>query len=97
MEFKILNKSLFICDRYGNVGRKISENVLFGTFDEKTSMFLVTKFDGKVELRDMNGNISRTISNDGFEARFHGNEIILRKKDGKTCIVDRYGNIQRYI
>ena len=75
MEFKILNKTLFICDKWGNLGRRISENVIFGTFDDKTSTFLVTKQDGKVELRDLNGTVRRVISNDGFEARFHDNEI----------------------
>lgn len=97
MEFKILNRSLFICDKWGNLGRKISENVAFGTFDEETSLFLVTKTDGVVELKDMNGNVKRLIAKDGYEARFHDKDIILRKTNGKTCIVDRYGNIQRYM
>lgn len=97
MEYKIINRSLYICDKWGNLGRRISENVAFGTFDDKTSTFLVTKIDGKVEIKDINGNISRVISNDGIEARFQGDNIILRKKNGKTCIVDKYGNIQRYL
>jgi hypothetical protein len=97
MEYKIINKTLYICDKWGNLGRRISENVVFGTFDDNTSTFLVTKTDGKVELKDINGTVRRVISNDGFEARFQGDDIILRKKDGRTCIVDRSGNIQRYV
>jgi hypothetical protein len=97
MNYKIVNKTLYLCDNYGNLGRRISENVSFGTFDDKTSTFLITKTDGKVELKDVNGNILRTISSDGYEARFQSNDIVLRKKDGKTCIIDRYGNIRRYI
>jgi len=97
MNYKIVNKTLYLCDNYGNLGRRISENVAFGTFDDKTSTFLVTKTDGKVELKDVNGNIIRNISSDGYEARFQSNDIIIRKKDGRTCIVDRYGNIRRYI
>lgn len=97
MEYKISNRSLYICDKYGNLGRKISENVSFGTFDEKTSTFLITKIDGKVEIKDMVGNIIRVISNDSIEARFQGDQIIIRKNNGKTCVVDKYGNIQRYI
>jgi hypothetical protein len=97
MEYKIINRNLYICDKWGNLGRRISENVAFGTFDDKTSTFLVTKTDGKVELRDINGTIKRIISNDGIEARFQDVNIILRKKDGKTCIVDRSGNIQRWM
>lgn len=97
MEYKIINRNLYISDKWGNLGRKISENVAFGTFDDKTSTFLVTKTDGKVELRDINGTIKRIISNDGIEARFQDVNIILRRKDGKTCIVDRSGNIQRWM
>ena len=97
MEYKIINKTLYICDKWGNTGRRISENVSFGTFDDATSTFLVTKTDGKVELKDLNGSVRRVLSNDGVEARFKGNDIIIRKKDGKTCIVDIYGNIQRWM
>ena len=57
MEYKIVNRTLYTCDKWGNLGRRISENVTFGTFDEKTSTFLITKIDGKVETRDINGNV----------------------------------------
>ena len=97
MEYKILNRTLFICDQWGNTRARISENVSFGTFDDKTSTFLVTKIDGKVEIKDINGNLKRIISSDGIEARFHGDDIIIRKNDGRTCIIDRVGNIRRYI
>jgi hypothetical protein len=97
MNYKILNKELYLCDKWGNVGRRISENVAFGTFDDKTSVFLITKIDGKLELRDINGNIIRVISSDVLEARFQSDEIILRKKDGKNLVIDRFGNIKRAI
>lgn len=98
MVFKILNKNLYSCDIWGNVIRKISENVLFGTWDDSTSNFLVTKEDGKVELKDLNGNIIRVLAYDAIEARFQSsNDIIVRKKDGRTLIVDKWGNVKRYI
>lgn len=97
MYYKILNKILYRTDQWGNTNRIITENVSFGTYDEKTSTFLVTKLDGKVELRDSNGNILRIISTVGVEARFESNDIILRMKDGRTCIVDRNGNIRRFL
>lgn len=97
MYYKILNKILYRTDQWGNTNRIITENVSFGTYDEKTSTFLVTKLDGKVELRDSNGNILRIISTVGMEARFESNDIILRMKDGRTCIVDRNGNIRRFL
>jgi hypothetical protein len=97
MNYKIINKELYLCDKWGNVGRRISENVAFGTFDDKTSVFLITKIDGKLELRDINGNIIRVISSDVLEARFQSDEIILRKKDGKNLVIDRFGNIKRAI
>lgn len=97
MDYKIVNQSLYLCDRIGNIGRRIAESVSFGTFDDKTSTFLITKMDGKVELRDTNGNLKRTLINDSIEARFSGDEIIVRKKDGRTCLIDKVGNIKRYI
>lgn len=96
MYYKILNKILYRTDQWGNTNRIITENVSFGTFDDKTGTFLVTKLDGKVELRDSNGNILRIISTVGVEARFESNDIILRMKDGRTCIVDRNGNLKRF-
>ena len=96
MYYKILNKILYRTDQWGNTNRIITENVSFGTYDEKTATFLVTKLDGKVELRDSNGNILRIISTVGVEARFESNDIILRMKDCRTCIVDRNGNLKRF-
>lgn len=97
MEYKIVNQALYLCDRMGNVGRRIAESVVYGTFDDKSSSFLITRLDGKVELRDTNGNLKRTLISDGIEARFSGDEIIVRKKDGKTCVIDKVGNVKRYI
>ena len=98
MYYKILNKILYKTDQWGNTTRIITDNVSFGTYDDKTSTFLITKLDGKVELRDSNGNILRLISNVGVEARFESNnDIILRMKDGRTCIVDRNGNMRRFL
>jgi hypothetical protein len=97
MYYKILNKLLYRTDQWGNINRVITDNVSFATYDDKTSNFLVTKLDGKVELRDANGNILRLISTVGVEARFESNnDIILRMNDGKTCIIDRSGNIKRF-
>jgi methyltransferase-like protein len=97
MTYKIVNKNLYTCDMYGNILRRISENVSFSTFDDKTSTFLVTKIDGKLELKDIYGNMIRTIASDAIEARFQSDMIIVRKKDGRNCIIDKYGNLQRYI
>jgi hypothetical protein len=55
MDYKIANQFLYTCDKYGNLGRKICDNVCFGTYDNGQNLFLVTKFDGKVETRDVGG------------------------------------------
>ena len=47
MYYKIVNSTLYVCDHYGNIGRRIAENVGFGTFDDDTSTFLVTRLNGK--------------------------------------------------
>jgi hypothetical protein len=92
MDYKIANQFLYTCDKYGNLGRKICDNVCFGTYDNGQKLFLVTKFDGKVETRDVGGNHLRTICDGAIEARFSRTDIIARKKDGRTELRDRFGN-----
>lgn len=98
-DFIIKNESLRLCDRSGNLGPLISNNVSNAHWSEDQSVFLVTKTDGSVVLIDKNGNIVRGIgSNSQFsykvlEARFHqGTDIHLRLKNGENWIVDKYGN-----
>jgi hypothetical protein len=43
------------------------------------------------------GNPVRTLANDIYEARFSGIEIIARRKDGKNVILDKMGNVKRFI
>lgn len=97
MYYKIVNKILYKCDQWGNPNLHITDNVSFATYDDKTSTFLVTKYDGKVELRTSSGNIFRIISSLGVEARFESAEIILRMKDGRTGVFDRDGNLRRFM
>lgn len=94
--FKILNQSLYICDNMGNLGRRISENVAFGTYDESQKIFLITGIDGKLETKDIAGNNIRVLSQGVLEARFSGTDILVRKKDGKNVLIDKVGNIKRY-
>ena len=96
MIFKILNQSLYICDTMGNLGRRISENVAFGTYDESQKIFLITSIDGKLETKDIAGNPIRVLSQGVLEARFSGTDILVRKKDGKNVLIDKAGNIKRY-
>jgi hypothetical protein len=97
MLFKILNQSLYLCDIAGNLGRRISENVAFGTYDETHKIFLITSLDGKLETKDVAGNPIRVLSQGVLEARFLGNDILVRKRDGKNVLIDKSGNIRRYI
>lgn len=97
MYYKIVNKILYKCDKWGNSLLQIADNVAFATYDEKTSTFLVTKSDGRVELRNDSGHFFRIISNVGLEGRFELDEIILRMKDGKTGVFTRDGNLRRFL
>lgn len=96
MMFKILNQSLYLCDAMGNLGRRISENVAFGTYDDSQKIFLITNIDGKLETKDIAGNNIRVLSQGVLEARFSGTDILVRKKDGKNVLIDKMGNIKRY-
>jgi hypothetical protein len=80
----------------GNLGRRISENVAFGTYDESQKIFLITSIDGKLETKDIGGNPIRVLSQGVLEARFAGTDILVRKKDGRNVLIDKAGNIKRY-
>lgn len=96
MMFKIVNQSLYLCDSIGNLGRRISENVAFGTYDETQKIFLITKVNGSLETKDIMGNNIRVLSQGVLEARFSGTDILVRKRDGKNVLIDKMGNIKRY-
>jgi len=96
MMFKIVNQSLYLCDSIGNLGRRISENVAFSTYDESQKIFLITKVNGSLETKDIMGNPIRTLSQGVLEARFSGTDILVRKRDGKNVLIDKMGNIKRY-
>jgi hypothetical protein len=96
MMFKIVNQSLYLCDSIGNLGRRISENVAFGTYDESQKIFLITKVNGSLETKDIMGNNIRVLSQGVLEARFSGTDILVRKRDGKNVLIDKMGNIKRY-
>ena len=98
MNYKIVNGILYKCDQFGNILRKICDNVHFATLNDTSSIFLITSKNGNVETRDQNGNLIRVISkSENIEARFVGSDILVRKSDGRNCILDKFGNIRRYI
>jgi hypothetical protein len=80
----------------GNLGRRIAENVTFGTYDDSQKIFLITNIDGKLETKDIMGNNIRVLSQGVLEARFSGTDILVRKRDGKNVLIDKMGNIKRY-
>ena len=94
MNWIIKNGSLFLCDIYGNTGRRISESVSFANYDDKTKVFLVTLTDGKVVTKDVNGNSLRQICEGAIEARFQDDKILVRTKSGNQ-LRDRVGNFLR--
>lgn len=97
MNYKIINQSLFLCDAIGNIGRRISDDVAFATYNDESKTFLVTRSGGKLETKDIMGNPIRVIHEGVLEARFSGNDILVRRRDGKNLIIDLVGNIKRYI
>lgn len=92
MEYIIKNNSLFICDKYGNTGIRISENVSNVNFSEEKKIFLITKINGDVELKDTNGNLRSKIFEGAVDARFNGDGFVVRTKDGRNRLVDKSGN-----
>ena len=94
MNWVIKSGGLYLCDTYGNTGRRISENVAFANFNESEKIFLVTLLDGKVVTKDINGNALRQICEGAIEARFQGDKILVRTRVGNQ-LRDRVGNFLR--
>jgi hypothetical protein len=95
MDWIIKNGNLFLSDKWGNTGRRISENVSFANFNESEKIFLVTLNDGKVVTKDINGNFLRQICDvSAIEARFQDDKILVRTRNGNE-LRDRVGNFLR--
>lgn len=96
MNFKIDGVTLYTCDRYGNKGRKISDKVVFASYNESRKMFVVVGLDGVVQTRDGYGNPIREVCENAVEARFIDNKnLIVRTKNGGTEQRDEYGFLIR--
>ncbi len=94
MDWIIKQNSLYLCDTWGNTGRRISDNTAFANFDDKTKTFIVTLLDGKVITKDINGNYLRQICEGAIEARFQDDKILVRTRTGNH-LRDRVGNFLR--
>ena len=94
MDWIIKQNSLYLCDKYGNTGRRISENTAFANFDDKTKTFIVTLLDGKVITKDIDGNYLRQICEGAIEARFQDDKILIRTRNCNQ-LRDRVGNFLR--
>lgn len=94
MDFKIQSDTLYTCDKYGNVIRRISNSVSSANFSEKEKLFVVTYIKGTVETLDVYGNRVRFICEGAVDAKFQDNNILVRTKSGNQ-LRDRYGNLIR--
>lgn len=99
MIIKIINASLYISDSVGNLGRRISDSVSFGSYSDSLNIFVVVDLKGDVMTYDTSGNQIRPIRTDKdvIEARFIGSEILLRTSKGDNMLYDTSGNIRRIL
>jgi hypothetical protein len=96
MNYKIQSDTLYTCDKWGNVIRKICDSVNNASFSEKDNIFVVTYINGGVETRDAFGNRIRFICDGAQDAKFQDTNIVVRTKSGNQ-LRDKYGNlIRRY-
>lgn len=95
-EILIKNDSLYTCDRHGNLGTRITENVSNAYWSDSQDIFLITRLNGKVEVRDRHGNLARVLCEDAKDAKFSdGTNVQVRMNNGQTRILDRHGNLVR--
>jgi hypothetical protein len=97
-EILIKNDSLYTSDRHGNTGTRICESVSNAYWSDGQDIFLITKLNGKVEIRDRHGNLTRCICENAKDARFSdGTNIQVRMNDGQNRVLDKFGNLVRVL
>lgn len=69
MGFTIKKDVLYTCDKWGNTGHRVAENVSNAHYSESKELFLVVKLNGSVELRDKNGNPRGMIAENAKDAK----------------------------
>lgn len=96
---KIVNAQLYISDVAGNLRMRIADKVQFGSYSESLNIFVVTDLDGDVMTYDTSGNPIRKIrvDKDAIEARFVGDDILIRTRKGENMMYDISGNIRRVL
>ena len=91
----IKNDELVKVDRYGNGRGLICRNARCGMFSHDMKKVVVVRNDGIVQIHDFHGNPLQRICEDGLDARFSGEDIIVQRKNGRTELRDKYGNTKR--
>ena len=87
---------LVSADYMGAATKRICDGVSNADYCTKTRVYVITLINGVVETRDYNGNRIRQICDGATESRFNGGLITVRR-NGRTELRDRSGNLQKYI
>jgi hypothetical protein len=98
MIYYVKNGVLYTADFMGAAAKRIKgDNIATAFLNESNKTFVITRTNGLVEVINENGLVLRHIFNEGLEARFQGNDILVREKSGRTTLRSLSGLVLKSI
>jgi hypothetical protein len=98
MIYYVKNGVLYTADYMGAAAKRIKgDNIATAFLNESNKTFVITRTNGLVEIINENGLVLRNIFNEGLEARFQGNDILVREKSGRTTLRSLSGLVLKSI
>lgn len=98
MIYYVKNGVLYTADYMGAAAKRIKgDNIATAFLNESNKTFVITRTNGLVEVINENGLVLRNIFNEGLEARFEGNDILVREKSGRTTLRSLSGLVLKSI
>jgi hypothetical protein len=98
MIYYVKNGVLYTADYMGAAAKRLKgDNIATAFLNEYNKTFVITRTNGLVEIINENGLVLRNIFNEGLEARFQGNDILVREKSGRTTLRSLSGLVLKSI
>jgi hypothetical protein len=98
MIYYVKNGVLYTADYMGAASKRIKgDNIITAFLNESNKTFVITRTNGLVEVINENGLVLRNICNEGLDARFEGNDVLVREKSGRTTLRSLSGLVLKSI
>ena len=87
MIYYVRSGVLYTADYMGAAAKRIiGDNLVSAYLNESNKTYVITRSNGLVEVISETGLRLRNICNEGLDARFEGNDVLVREKSGRTTL-----------